>query len=140
MGSGRVRKIGSMDGSRTFEAKRNQASALDSISDSIVGDFRAPFVPNGRGQRQTQHAGLIGAFIPCLRAPYSTQSFSFWNQPVAAISEDRLRQLKMRSACPEEVGGEMAISSRFPASLLNSVLPGSSLQTESALSEANPEV
>jgi hypothetical protein len=45
----------------------------------------------------------------------------------------------MISACPEEVGAEMARWSHFQASLLNGVLPGS-LQTDNALSEANPEV
>jgi hypothetical protein len=137
---GRVRKIGSTSGFRTLEAKINQGSACASLSDSIERDFRAPFVPNRGGQRQTQQAGLSGATIPCLRTPSSTQSFSFWNQPVAAVSEDCLRQLKMRSAYSEEVGAELATSSQFSASLLDSVLPGSSLQTDNALSEANPEV
>jgi hypothetical protein len=67
------------------------------------------------------------------------QCFPFWNQPVPAISEDRLRQLKMSSACPEEVGGELETRGHFLASHLYSILPGS-LLSENALFEANPEV
>jgi len=139
MRSGRTLKIWFMGGWRTLEAKSIQGSACVSNSDSIGEDIRVPSVPNGEGQRQTQIAGLTGASIPCLQTPYSKQRFSFWNQPVPAISEDRLRQLKLSSACPEEVGGEMATLSHFSASLLDSAVRGS-LQTETALSEANPEV
>jgi hypothetical protein len=139
MGSGFVRKIGFAGGLRTLGAKSIQGSARVSNSDSIGEDIRVPSVSNGEGQRQTQNAGLKGASIPCLQAPYSTQCFPFWIQPVPAISEDRLRQLRMSSACPEEVGGEMETWSHFSASHLYSILPGS-LQTENALFEANPEV
>ena len=139
MGSVCARKIGIAGRCRTLEAKSIQGSARVSNSDSIGEDIRVPSVPNGEGQRQTQNAGLKGASIPCLQTPYSKQHFSFWNQPVPAISEDRLRQLKLSSACPEEVGGEMATWSHFSASLLDSAVRGS-LQTATALSEANPEV
>jgi hypothetical protein len=139
MRSGRALKIGFMGGWRTLDAKSVQGSARVSNSDSIGEDIRVPSVPIGEGQRETQNAGLKGASIPCLRTLYSKQYFSFWNQPVPAISEDRLRQFKLSSACPEEVGGEMATSSHFSASLLDSAVRGS-LQTETALSEANPEV
>jgi hypothetical protein len=139
MRSGRDRKIGFSGGWRTWEAKYGQGSAGASDSDNIGRDVRVPSVPIGKGRRQTQHAGLRGASIPCLQTPYSMQCFSFWNQPVPAISEDRLRQLKMSSACPEEVGGEVETRSHFSASHLYSILPGS-LQTENALFEANPEV
>src|SRR5579863_178907 len=134
-----VRKIGFADGSLAFEAKSYRGSASTSNSDSIEADVCAPLVPDGEGQRERQNAGSTGATIPCLRTPYSTQSFSFWNQPVAAISEDSLRQLKMRRACPEELGREMTTRSHFSASRPNGVLPGS-LHTENALYEANPEV
>ena len=139
MRSGRVRKIGFTGGWRAWEANCNQGSACASNSDNIGEDVRVPSVPIGKGQRQTENAGLRGASIPCLQTPYSMQCFPFWNQPVPAISEDRLRQLKMSSACPEEVGGELETRGRFLASHLYSILPGS-LLSENALFEANPEV
>jgi hypothetical protein len=134
-----AREIGLMSGWRGLEATSNRASFHTPTSDSIGIHFRIPSVPQGEGQRKTQNAGSTGASIPCLRTPYSKQSFYFWNQPVDALSEDCLRQLEMRSACPEEIGGEMATRSDQPAARLNSVLPGS-LHTENALFEANPEV
>jgi len=134
-----AREIGLMSGRPGLEATSDRASFHRPTSDSMGLHFRIPSVPHGEGQRKTQNAGPTGASIPCLRTPYSKQSFYFWNQPVDAISEDCLRQLKLRSACPEEIGGEMATRSDQPAARLNSVLPGS-LHTENALSEANPEV
>ena len=134
-----AREIGLMSGWRGLEATSDRASFHRPTSDSIGLHFRIPSVPHGEGQRKTQNAGPIGASIPCLRTPYSKQSFYFRNQPVDALSEDCLRQLKLRSACPEEIGGEMATRSDQPAARLNSVLPGS-LHTENALFEANPEV
>jgi hypothetical protein len=50
-----------------------------------------------------------------------------------------LRQLKMSSACPEEVGNELETRGHLSASHLYSIWP-SSLLTENALFEANPEV
>jgi len=137
MCTGLDRKIGFTGRSRALEANSNRGSAGTCNSDTIGVDFCMPSASQGEGQRKAQNAGSIGATIPCLRTPYSTQSFSFWNQPVAAISEDCLRQLEMRSACPEEFGSKMTTWSR--AYHLNSALPGS-LHTENALSEANPEV
>ena len=71
--TGRVRKIGFVDGWLAFRAKANRGSASMSKSDSIGVDFRTPSVPQGEGQCSTYNAGSTGATIPCLRAPYSTQ-------------------------------------------------------------------
>ena len=139
MGSHCVRKIGISGRYRTLGAKCIQSGAFASNSDSIEQDIGVPSVPDGKGQRQTKNAGSKGASIPCLRTPFSRQYFPFWNQPVPAICEDRLRQLNLSSACPEEVAAEMATWSRFSASLLDSALRGC-LHTETARSEANPEV
>lgn len=139
MRTGRALKIGLTGEWHVLVAKSNRGSAHPCNSDSIEVDFCKPSVPRVEGLPRTYSAGPIGATIPCLRTPYSTQSFSFWNQPVAAVSEDCLRQLKMRSAFPEGPGSKMTAWSHLSASHLNSVLPGS-LQTENAVSEANPEV
>ena len=91
MQSGRSQKSGSTAGCRTIIAASTKGGACASQFDSIKKDFGPSPIPNGEGRRQTKHAGLRGTKIPCLQTPYNTQHFSFWNQPVAAQSEDRLR-------------------------------------------------
>src|SRR5690348_14175067 len=121
MGTGLFRRIGFTGSWPAFEANGYRGSACTCNSDTIGVDFCMPPVSQGEGQRKAQNAGSIGATIPCPRTPFSTQSFSFWNQPVAATSENCLRQLEIRSACPEEFGSKIATLNR--AFYLNSALP-----------------
>ena len=124
-----------------FGSQKLSGSARVSNSDSIGEDIRVPSVPNGEGQRQTQNAGLKGASIPCLQTPYNKQYFSFWNQPVRRESARiACGNLKLSSACPEEVGGEMATWSHFCASLLVRCSTLVSFRLKPPLSMANPEV
>src|SRR5579871_3753332 len=139
MRSRRVRKIGLNGASRAVQPKTNEGSASASNSDSIEEEICVPSAPDREGQRQTRNAGLRGASIPCLQAPSKTQGFSFWNQPVPAICEVRLRQLILSSACPEEHRDGMTTTRLIPASHPYGALPGS-LHTDNALFEAHPEV
>jgi hypothetical protein len=139
MGSGRIDKNGLSGGRRLVDLKTKWASVYTSTSDSIGASFLVPHFPVGEGRRQPQQAGLRGASIPCLRTPFNERYLSLWNQPVAAMSEDRLRQLKLSFACPDGAGVAVVTLSRLLVPPSNSVLPGS-LHTENALLKANAEV
>jgi hypothetical protein len=139
MHSGQTQKIGFTAAYRTLAAGSAENGVCASPSDSIVGDFCAPPIPIDKGQRQTEQADLKGIKIPCRRTPYNSEYFPFWNQPFAAESEDRLRQVKIVSACPEKAGAEMATWHHFRASLLYGVF-SEILQAQDAVSMANPEV
>jgi hypothetical protein len=139
MHSGQTQKIGFAARCRTLGVGGAETSVCASPSDSIVEDFRDHPAPNGEGQRQTERAGLSGTKIPCLQTPNNTRHFPFWNQLVAAESEDPLRQVNFISVCPEVVGTEMATLSHFCASLLYGIFP-ESFPTQDAVSMANPEV
>lgn len=76
-------------------------------SDTISGDSRVPFIPFWEGRRQTEHAAQWSTIIPCFLHPHGTTHFRFWIQPVAAISEGRLRQQISYQARPEEAGGKV---------------------------------
>ena len=136
----RAQKIGFTAKCRTLGAVNAQAGACRSHSDSMVEDFRVPSKSNNEGRRQRQQAGLRGAKIPCLQAPYNTQCFLLGNQLLAATSEDHLRRLNFIFPCPEKAGVEMATLSHFCASLLYGVFSASKYQTENTVSMANPEV
>jgi hypothetical protein len=139
MRSGRAQKNGFRSRCRTLGAENAQAGFCASNSDSIVEDSPVASIPNFEGQRQTMQAGLKGTIIPCLQATYNQQYFAFWNQPVAAKSEHRFRHLKIIYACPEKAGVKMATLRHFCASLLYGVF-SEFLQTQNAVSKANPEV
>jgi hypothetical protein len=136
---GRAQKSGFTAECRTLGAECVSGGFYASYSGSIVKDFRFPFTPNSMGQRPTKRAGLTGTIIPCLQATYNPQYFSFWNQPVATKCKNGLRQLKIIFACPEKGGVQMATLGHFCASLLYGVF-SDFLQTQNAISMANPEV
>jgi hypothetical protein len=136
---GRTQKSGLTAECRTLGAVYAPDGFYASYSGSIVKDFRIPFTPNSMGQRPTKRTGLTGTNIPCLQTPYNTQYFSFWNQPVAAKCKNCLRRLKIIFACPEKGGVQVATSGHFCASLLYGVF-SDFLQTQNAISMANPEV
>jgi hypothetical protein len=69
----------------------------------------------------------------------NTEPLPFWIQPVAAVSESPLQQLKLVYICPEKGGTGMATLNRFSASLPYGVFSGF-LQTQDTLSMAKPEV
>ena len=107
-------------------------------SDTIGVDSRVPFVPFWEGRRPTEHAAQRSATIPGFPHPHSTTSFSFWIQPVAAVDEDRLRQLKSKYARPEKARGKMAgnCQDSFPFYVRSTGIP----QTQDAAFMANSEV
>ena len=107
-------------------------------SDTIRADSRVAFIPIWKERRQTEHAALWSSAIPCFRSPHSTKHFPFWVQPVAAVNEERLRQLKSDQARPEKAWGELAVCSR-DSSRLNGLSTGTP-QTQDAASVANSEV
>ena len=139
MHSDRTQKTGLTERCRSLRTSCRNTGAWASASDSIEQDFRAVLIPNLTGSRPTQQADLTGTKIPCFQAPYNTQYFLVWNQPVAAESENRLQQLKIIFACPEKAGAKMATLSPFCASLLYGVFSGPT-QIQDAASMANPEV
>jgi len=107
-------------------------------SDTIGADSRVPFIPDWEERIQTEHAALWSATIPCFRSPHSTKHFSFWIQPVAAVNEERLRQLKSDHARPEKAGGKVAMCCQISSRLygFSTGIP----ETQDAASMANPEV
>jgi hypothetical protein len=139
MHSGRAQKIGFTAAYRTLAAGSAEIGISEPPSDSIVGDFCDHPSLNDHGPRQTEQADLKGTKIPRLQTPYNTGYFSFWNQPFAAENEDRLRQVKIVSACPQKAGAEMATWHHFRASLFYGVF-SEIFQTQDAFSMANPEV
>jgi hypothetical protein len=124
------------DGSPQIEGHPYGAEVT--YSDTIREDSCVPFIPFWEGRRQTEHATRWSAPIPCFRRPHSKTDFDFWIQPVAAVSEERLRQLNRDDARPDKAGGKMA---NYCQNLFR--LHGFSLgipQTQDAASMANPEV
>ena len=139
MSAGGAQKDACADEFRTLVVESAVAGVCPSQSDSIGEDFRVPLIPNGKGQRQTQQTDLRDAIIPCLQAPYNTHHFPFWNQPVAAESEKRSLQEKIIYARPHEAGAKWQrwVIFAHPSS---TVLFSEILQTQNAVSMANPEV
>jgi hypothetical protein len=107
-------------------------------SDTIKVDSCVPLIPFSKERRQTEHAARWSASIPCFRYPHSTTDFPFWIQPVAAVSEKRLRQLNRDDARPDKAGGKMANYCR-DLFRLQDFSPGIP-ETEDAATKANPEV
>jgi hypothetical protein len=116
----------------------NPAGFWVTYSDTIETDARLPFIPFREGRRQTEHAGQWSTTIPCSLHPHSALYLGFWNQPVAAVNEERLRQLKSKNARPEQVGGTVT-SYRQDSFSLHEFSAGFS-QTQDAASMANLEV
>ena len=110
-----------------------------SCSDSIRRDSRTALTPICSEARQTEQRTRGNANTPNDRSQLNTEPFPFWIQPVAAVSESPLRQLKLVYIGPEKGGTGMATSNRFSASLLYGVFSGFA-QTQDALSMAKPEV
>ena len=107
-------------------------------SDTIEPDSCVPFVPFLEERRQTEHAARWSATIPCFRYPHRTTDFPFWIQPVAAVSEKRLRQLNRDDARPDKAGGRMAnyCQDLFRLQVFSQGIP----QTQDAATKATPEV
>jgi hypothetical protein len=107
-------------------------------SDTIGTDSRVPFIPFWEGRRQTEHATEWSTTIPCFLHSHSTIHFCSWIQPVAAVNEERLRQLKSNDARPEKAGGRMTTycQDSFRLHAFSTGIP----QTQDAASMANPEV
>lgn len=112
---------------------------LASCSDTILGDYRTALTPICSEPRQTEQVRRGFAKFPSNQPTFDTEPFPFWIQPVAMVSEERLRQLKLVYACPEKGGTRMATLSCFSASLLYGVSSGNQ-QTQNAVSMAKPEV
>lgn len=83
-------------------------SAGVTCSDTITVDSRVPLIPFSEERRQTEHAAQGSTKFPCSRYPHSKIHFPFWFQPVAAVSEELLRLLKIDDARPDKAGGKMA--------------------------------
>jgi hypothetical protein len=139
MRAGGAQKDAFADGCRTLVVTSAKAGVCPSQSDSIEEDFPALLIPNGEGHRQIQQAGLNGTRIARIQAPYNTRDFPFWNQPVAAESEQRSRQVKIVYICPQEAGAKWQRRVIF-AHPSSTVLFSEILQTQNAVSMANPEV
>ena len=107
-------------------------------SDTIGVDSRVPFIPVWKERIQTEHAAMWSATVPCFRSPHSTKHLSFWIQPVAAVNEEGLRQLKSDYARPEKVGGKLAMCCQVSSRLygLSTGIP----EIQDAASVANSEV
>lgn len=135
-GQSHANTIGEPAGSRRFGSYPTGGQVT--FSDTIGADSRVPFIPIWEERRQTEHASLWSTSIPCFRDVYGTEHFPFWIQPVAAVNEERLRQLKSENARPEKAGSNMArccqVSSRFYG------FSTGIAQTQEAASMANPEV
>ena len=110
-----------------------------SCSDSIIGDSKTALTPICREPRQTEHVTRGTAEIPSDQPPLNTEDFPFWIQPVAKVSEERLRQRKLVYIRPEKGRTGMATWGRFSASLLYGVFSGFP-QIRDAVSMAKPEV
>jgi hypothetical protein len=116
----------------------NPTGAWVTYSGSIMSDSRAPFIPFWEERRQTEHAAPWSTQIPCFRPPHRTKQFPFLFQPVARVSEERLRQLNSDHARPKTAGDKMAISSQVSSPLYG--IPTGTPQTQKAAFMANPEV
>jgi hypothetical protein len=138
MHSGRAQFEREIAVNRTLDPATGSSSAHASRSDSILEDIRVPNTRFAQGDVKRE-ADLRGSSIPCLPAPYETEHFPFWNQPIAAGVQRGSRQLKFIGVRPEQDGLGMATLSSNCASLLYGTFSGL-LQTQVAVSMANPEV
>jgi len=107
-------------------------------SDTIEADSRLPFIPLWEGRRRTEHAVQWSTTIPCSLHPQSAPYLGFWKQPVAAVNEERLRQLRSKNARPEKVGGKVTSyrQDSFSLRVFSAGLP----KSQDAASMANLEV
>ena len=124
------------DGFRPFG--EYSAGVSVTSSDTIGSDSRVPFIPFREERRQIEQAAHRSTKIPCFRRPQSTIYFLFWFQPVAAVNEERLRQLKSVHLRPEKVEGKVAHDCQDLFRL--QVFPMGIPQTQDAASMANSEV